>query len=243
MVNESYMSGTGNDFICAEYDRDLSDIEIISIVSDSLFPIDGVILVEAIDSSTVKMHYFNNDGTPAELCVNGVRCTAKYAVDNDLVSTKNLIVKAPVGDIKAFVENDYVKIEAPLPTTGENIEIDSYICTTSEVGNPHLMVEVDDVEGFDLDKFSINARKLEIFSNGINIEIFSVVERKFIYARVNERGVGETDACGSGALALFTHLREINKVDDDAVVLYPGGELELSYEKEKLYLKGEVTYL
>ena len=105
------------------------------------------------------------------------------------------------------------------------------------------MVEVEDVEKFDLDKFSINARKLEVFSNGVNIEIFSVVERKFIYARVNERGVGETDACGSGALALFTYLREINKVDDDAVVLYPGGELEISYEKEKLYLKGEVTYL
>ena len=55
---------------------------------------------------------------------------------------------------------------------------------------------------FDLDKFSVNARKLEVFSNGVNIEIFSVVERKFIYARVNERGVGETDACGSGALAI-----------------------------------------
>ena len=105
------------------------------------------------------------------------------------------------------------------------------------------MVEVDDVERFDLDKFSVNARKLEVFSDGINIEIFSVVERKFIYARVNERGVGETDACGSGALALFTYLREINKVDDDAVVLYPGGELELSYQNQKLFLKGKVTYL
>ena len=243
MSNFAYMSGTGNDFLVGEYDGPVSDIQIIALVSDSEFDVDGVIFVEQIDQLTVKMHYFNNDGTPAELCVNGVRCTAKYAVDNNLVDTKNLIVKAPVGDIKAFVENDYVKIEAPLPTTGESIEIDSYICTTSEVGNPHLLVEVDDVEKFDLDKFSINARKLEVFSNGINIEIFSVVERKFIYARVNERGVGETDACGSGALALFTYLREINKIDDDAVVLYPGGELELSYEKEKLYLKGEVTYL
>ena len=243
MVNESYMSGTGNDFICIEYERNLSDIEIISIVSDSLFPIDGVILVEGLDRSSVKMHYFNNDGTPAELCVNGVRCTAKFAVDNNLVDTQNLIVKAPVGDIKAFVENDYVKIEAPIPTTGESIEIDSYKCMISEVGNPHLMVEVDDVSKFDLDGFSVTARKLDLFSNGINIEIFSVVERKFIYARVNERGVGETDACGSGALALFTYLREINEVDDDAVVLYPGGELELSYESEKLFLKGQVTYL
>ena len=243
MVNESYMSGTGNDFVCTEYERELSDIEIISIVSDSLYPIDGVILVEGLDSSSVKMHYFNNDGSPAELCVNGVRCTAKFAVDNNLVDTQNLIVKAPVGDIKAFVENNYVKIEAPIPTTGESIEVRGYKCMTSEVGNPHLMVEIEDVEEFDLDTFSATARELDIFSNGINIEIFSVVKRKFIYARVNERGVGETDACGSGALALFTYLREINKVGDDAVVLYPGGELELSYEDEKLYLKGKVTYL
>ena len=243
MVNESYMSGTGNDFICTEYERDLSDIEIISIVSDSLLPIDGVILVESLDSSSVKMHYFNNDGTPAELCVNGVRCAAKFAFDNKLVDTENLIVKAPVGDIKAFVENDAVKIEAPIPSTGESIEIDSYKCMTSEVGNPHLMVEVEDVETFDLDTFAGNARELDIFSNGVNIEIFSVVERKFIYARVNERGVGETDACGSGALALFTYLREINEIDDEAIVLYPGGELELSYEEDKLFLKGIVTYL
>ena len=243
MVNESYMSGTGNDFICTEYERDLSDIEIISIVSDSLLPIDGVILVEGIDSSSVKMHYFNNDGTPAELCVNGVRCTAKFAVDNNLVDTENLIVKAPVGDIKALVENDAVKIEAPIPSIGESIEINSYKCMTSEVGNPHLMLEVVDVETFDLDTFAATARELDMFTNGINIEIFSVVERKFIYARVNERGVGETDACGSGALALFTYLREINEVDDQAIVLYPGGELELSYEKDKLFLKGKVTYL
>tara|TARA_Y100000591_G_scaffold315093_1_gene322322 strand:- start:479 stop:1210 length:732 start_codon:yes stop_codon:yes gene_type:complete len=243
MVNESYMSGTGNDFICTEYERDLSDIEIISIVSDSLLPIDGVILVEGLDGSTVKMHYFNNDGTPAELCVNGVRCTAKFAVDNNLVDSENLVVKAPVGDIKAFVENDSVKIEAPIPLTGKSIEINSYKCMTSEVGNPHLMVEVEDVETFDLDTFAVTARELDIFSNGINIEIFSVVERKFINARVNERGVGETDACGSGALALFTYLREINEIDDEAIVLYPGGELELSYEKDKLFLKGIVTYL
>ena len=243
MVNESYMSGTGNDFICTVYERDLSDIEIISIVSDSLLPIDGVILVEGIDSSSVKMHYFNNDGTPAELCVNGVRCTAKFAVDNNLVDTENLIVKAPVGDIKALVENDAVKIEAPIPSTGESIEINSYKCMTSEIGNPHLMLEVVDVETFDLDTFAATARELDMFTNGINIEIFSVVERKFIYARVNERGVGETDACGSGALALFTYLREINEVDDQAIVLYPGGELELSYEKDKLFLKGKVTYL
>ena len=243
MKNEVYMSGTGNDFICSLYERDLSQIEIISIVGDSLLPIDGVIFIEQINSSTVKMHYFNNDGTPAELCVNGVRCTAKFAVDNNLVDNSKLIVRAPIGDIEAVVENDTVKIEAPMPTIGKEVEIDSLICTTSNVGNPHLMLEVDDVDKFDLDSFSDKARNTDLFKDGVNVEIYSVVDERFIYARVNERGVGETDACGSGALALYSFLRFNNKVQDEAVVLYPGGELDMSFEEGKIYLKGSVTYL
>ena len=243
MENEVYMSGTGNDFICCLYERELTQIEIISIVGDALIPIDGVILIEKINSSTVKMHYFNNDGSPAELCVNGVRCTAKYAVDNNLVNNTTLIIQAPVGDIEAFVDNDTVKIEAPTPSIGHEVQIDSFTCMTSDVGNPHLMLEVDDVETFDLNSFSDTARNLDIFKDGINIEIYSVVDQRFIYARVNERGVGETDACGSGALALYSFLRSNKKVQDEAIVLYPGGELDMSFEGGKIYLKGTVTYL
>ena len=55
--------------------------------------------------------------------------------------------------------------------------------------------------------------------------------------------MGETDACGSGALALYAFLRFNNKVQDEAVVLYPGGELDMSFEDGKIYLKGSVTYL
>ncbi len=243
MNKESYMSGTGNNFIVGIYDREVSDIEIISIVADSIMPVDGVIFVEYINSNTVKMHYFNNDGSPAELCVNGVRCTAKYAVDNEMVNTNNLTVLAPVGDLQAFVEDDYVQIHAPNPEIGTEIKIDNKIGMTSNVGNPHLMVEVDDVDNFDLDNFSETARNTKLFTNGVNVEIYNVFDDKFIYARVNERGVGETDACGSGALALFSYLYSIKKVPSEAVVVYPGGELELSFLDDKLYLKGTVTYL
>ena len=130
-----------------------------------------------------------------------------------------------------------------MPTIGKEVEIDSLICTTSNVGNPHLMLEVDDVDKFDLDSFSDKARNTDLFKDGVNVEIYSVVDERFIYARVNERGVGETDACGSGALALYAFLRFNNKVQDEAVVLYPGGELDMSFEDGKIYLKGSVTYL
>ena len=106
MNNPQYMSGTGNNFLVSEYENSKSDIEIISIVADSLFDIDGVIYVEKIDSLTVKMHYYNNDGSTAELCVDGIRCVAKYALDNSIVDSNELTVLAPIGNIKTNIKDN-----------------------------------------------------------------------------------------------------------------------------------------
>ena len=94
MSNFAYMSGTGNNFLVGEYDGPVSEIQVIALVSDSEFDVDGVIFVEPIDDLKVKMYYFNNDGSIAELCVNGVRCVAKYALDNNYVIDSNFIVVA-----------------------------------------------------------------------------------------------------------------------------------------------------
>ena len=89
MANFAYMSGTGNDFLVGKYDGPVSEIQIIALVSDAEYEIDGVIFVEPINNLQVKMHYFNNDGSDAELCVNGVRCVAKYSLDNGYVDSNN----------------------------------------------------------------------------------------------------------------------------------------------------------
>ena len=86
MKNEVYMSGTGNDFICSSYERDLSQIEIISIVGDSLLPIDGVIFIENCEESDFKMVYYNSDGRLGSFCGNGARCSAKFASDEKIIS-------------------------------------------------------------------------------------------------------------------------------------------------------------
>ena len=116
MNNPQYMSGTGNNFLVSEYENSKTDIEIISIVADSLFDIDGVIYVEKIDSLTVKMHYYNNDGSTAELCVNGIRCVAKYALDNSIVDSNEVTVVAPIGNIKTNIKENIVSIEVSTPT-------------------------------------------------------------------------------------------------------------------------------
>lgn len=244
MSNFAYMSGTGNDFIVSTYTGPTSEIQVISLVADSDYDVDGVIFVESINNQTVKMHYFNSDGTTAELCVNGVRCTAKYAYDNDLVTESMITVQAPVGTLIATIEDSVVKVSAPTPTyVDKPIYIDELSGIKAEIGNPHLLVEVDEVDSFDLQSFSKKVAMSNTFPDGVNVEIYQIINDNFIKTRVFERGVGETDACGSGALCLFNYAYSEKKVLNPTTIQFPGGELDLEYINEEFFLSGTVTYL
>ena len=244
MGNFAYMSGTGNDFIVGKYDGEVSEIQIIALVSDAEYEVDGVIFVEPLDNNSVKMHYFNNDGSDAELCVNGVRCVAKYALDNNYLDVSRFIVKAPIGDIEVNVDENIVEVSTPIPTFEDGkIKVHNFEGVKSEVGNPHFMIEVDDVDGLDLNKLNSEVLNQSIFPDGVNVEIYQIISRNYIKARVFERGVGETDACGSGALCIFNYLNKTDQIDNNSYVMYPGGDLHLKFENDNLYLSGEVIYL
>ena len=155
MANFAYMSGTGNDFIVGKYDGEVSEIQIIALVSDAEYEVDGVIFVEPLDNNSVKMHYYNNDGSDAELCVNGVRCVAKYALDNNYLDASKFIIKAPVGDLEVNVDEDIVEVSTPIPTfEDEKIKVNNFEGGKSAVGNPHFMIEVEDVDGLDLENLN-----------------------------------------------------------------------------------------
>ena len=244
MGNFAYMSGTGNDFIVAKYDAEVSEIQIIELVSDAEYEVDGVIFVEPLDNNSIKMHYYNNDGSDAELCINGVRCVAKYALDNNYLNVSRFIVKAPVGDLEVNVDQNIVEVSTPIPTfEDEKIKVNNFEGVKSAVGNPHFMIEVEDVDGLDLENLNTEVLNKNIFPDGVNVEIYQIISRNYIKARVYERGVGETDACGSGALCMFNYLNKTDQIDNNSFVMYPGGDLNLRFENDKLYLSGEVIYL
>ena len=244
MTNFAYMSGTGNDFIVGQYEGEVSEIQIIALVSDAEYEVDGVIFVEPLDNNSVKMHYFNNDGSDAELCVNGVWCVAKFALDNNYLDVDRFVVKAPVGDLEVYVDENIVEVSTPIPTYEEDkINVNSFEGVKSSVGNPHFMIEVEDVDGIDLENLNSEVVNENIFPEGVNVEIYQIVSRNYIKARVFERGVGETDACGSGALCMFNYLNKTDQIDNNSYVMYPGGDLNLRFENDNLYLSGEVIYL
>jgi diaminopimelate epimerase len=105
------------------------------------------------------------------------------------------------------------------------------------------MIEVKDVDNTDLESLNNEIIESDKFPNGVNIEIYELINSNYIKARVYERGVGETDACGSGALCLFNYLNKTQKLDNNSFVMYPGGDLNLRFENDKLFLSGEVIYL
>jgi diaminopimelate epimerase len=190
------------------------------------------------------MHYFNNDGTKAELCVNGVRCTAKYSIDNHFVDSNKFLVIAPVGNIPVTVSENIVEIEAPIPSYNNTpIVIGDITGISSSVGNPHFLINVSSVKDIDLPTLSSKVLASNHFPEGVNIEIYEVFDNNFINARVYERGVGETDACGSGALCMFNYLSKEKIIGNEGIVNYPGGDIFLRYENDILYLSGEVRYL
>ena len=244
MSNFAYMSGTGNDFIVGMYEGEVSEIQIIALVSDAEYEVDGVIFVEPLDNNSVKMHYYNNDGSDAELCVNGVRCVAKFALDNNCLDVARFTVKAPVGDLEVYVDDNIVEVSTPIPIyEEEKINVNNFEGVKSSVGNPHFMIEVDDVDGIDLENLNSDVLNENIFPDGVNVEIYQIVSRNYIKARVFERGVGETDACGSGALCMFNYLNKTDQIDNNSYVMYPGGDLNIRFENDNLYLSGEVIYL
>ena len=102
------------------------------------------------------------------------------------------------------------------------------------------MIEVDDVDELDLEKLNTEVVNEKLFPDGVNVEIYQIVSRNYIKARVFERGVGETDACGSGALCIFNYLNKTDRIDNNSYVMYPGGDLNLRFENNNLYLLGEV---
>ena len=104
---------------------------------------DGVLVVTPLGDESVRMEYWNADGSPAELCGNGLRCVARYAMDEDMVSGPRFIVQTPVGERPVTVREDGT-VRALLGRVGEAdagpMDVAGYHLEPIRVGNPHAVL-------------------------------------------------------------------------------------------------------
>jgi diaminopimelate epimerase len=177
------------------------------------------------------MDYRNADGSIAEMCGNGLRVFARYLTEEGLTSDTEITIATRAGLRWARLCDDgRVTVGMGTVTTGPRttgrLGSRTYEGVAVDVGNPHLVTCVataDDVTDADLRGRFVADQSL--FPNGVNFELVHVVGEKHAAMRVLERGVGETEACGTGAVAVA---RVVNGEGPGTVrVDLPGGTVEV----------------
>lgn len=256
MFSFSKMQGTGNDFVvidCIENQFEYSLPVISEYLCNRHYGVgaDGVIFLDKSEEQDFKMRIFNSDGTEAEMCGNGIRCLAKYVYEKGLTDKTEFTVETLAGVKKIELELEeqkvaYVKVNMGTTEVDRiqymiEIEDKSYYVYPVSLGNPHAVCFVKDVENFDVAKVGAVLENYKYFPNKTNVEFVQILDEENIRVRVWERGVGETNGCGTGACASCMIAIQEKYTKNDVTVNLKGGKLQIHYDKEKneMILKGE----
>lgn len=207
------MNGTGNDFILVNnmsgaYDLAKERSFIAAVCTRKLsLGADGLICLEPSQDHDFSWRFFNADGGEADMCGNGARCAARFAVDN-MIAGPDLAFETFAGVIKAHVSGSLVRIGLPSPGDLErdislSIEGTEYVMHAINTGVPHAVLFVDNIEGPNVETLGRAIRYHERFApQGTNVNFVSYAQDGILRIRTYERGVeGETFACGTGAVA------------------------------------------
>lgn len=234
------MEGLGNDFVVVDGSVSV-DAALVRRLTDRRRGIgaDGLLQV-SLDQGSVRMGYWNADGTPAEMCGNGLRCVARYAFDRGLVNEKEFEIATSVGPLRVEVA-DEPRVELGPVDIGESFEYAGMIFLRASVGNPHAVTLVADPEVAPVAEMGSSLERSTPV--GINVEFVHVVNDAQLEMRVWERGVGETLACGSGMVAAAAVTRHLGMTGDAVVVNVPGGAGRVELGRETAWLSGPAHYV
>ena len=248
------MHGLGNDFMMVDLlsQRGHFDPTTIRELSDRKTGIgfDQLLTVTAPDDPEADFRYtiYNADGSEAEQCGNGACCFLRFVRDQGLTTKSFIRLQTHTGQITCQLEKDSnitvnmgtpVLHPARIPFTADMPQIlydldlpgshDQVSATVVNVGNPHTVITVDDLETAPVASLGPILESHYRFPEKVNVGFMQILSRHHIKLRVYERGVGETQACGSGACAALVAGRLQGLLDENVEVDLPGGKLSLSW--------------
>ncbi|MBH0330759.1 diaminopimelate epimerase [Brevibacillus brevis] len=267
------LHGLGNDYVYVNcFEEDLSRVDLPELarrVSDRNFGIggDGLILIMPSERADFRMRVFNNDGSEAKNCGNGLRCVSKYVYDHCLTEQTTFTVETlggtvtPVVSLGADGKVDQVTIDmgeprferAAIPMTGipeeqvreEGIEVGgtAFTMTAVSMGNPHAILFVDEVKEEDVRHYGPMIEYHEWFPERTNVEFIQILNHEEILFRVWERGSGVTLACGTGACAAAVAAHLSGKTGRKVTVHLAGGDLFIEWKEadNRVYMTGPAT--
>lgn len=213
---------------------------------------DGLVLIGNSDKADFSMRIFNADGSEAKMCGNASRCVGKYLYDNHLTDKTELLLDTLSGIklLKLQVVDGkvtYVTVDMGIPESiyimsegyaGCMIDMPiivgkkSFKATAISMGNPHLVIFVDDVDRIELEKVGPMLENNPLFPDRINVEFAQVKNKNSIRMRVWERGSGITQACGTGACATAVAGFMTGRTERISSVNMDGGVLTICWDEE-----------
>jgi len=262
------MHGLGNDFMI------INNIEKKINLSSSIIRrlskrhkgigFDQLLIVEKSKCFKSDFYYriFNADGREVNQCGNGARCFAHFVFLKKLTNktTINITTKDKLMTVSNINTNNIVvnigepifdpqKIPFLTPSFKKNYSIllkdKTVIFNVVSVGNPHCVIQVKNINNAPINEIGPILEKHTLFPENINVGFMEVITKNEIKVRVHERGVGETQACGSGACAAVAIGIFNNYLNNNVKVNLLGGKLTISWKGigHSMYMKGPATYV
>ncbi|HEX2538871.1 MAG TPA: diaminopimelate epimerase, partial [Pseudolabrys sp.] len=248
------MNGIGNEIVVVDLRKGASAIsadEARAAASPQGAPYDQLMALypPRTPGTDAFIRIFNNDGSEAGACGNGMRCVASIVSDESgkdalTFETKAGLLNCWKGDDGLFTVdmgpprfkwNEIPLAEEFRDTRAIELQIgpiDKPILHSPSVvnmGNPHAIFWVDDVNAYDLERFGPLLENHPIFPERANITLAHIVDREHIVIRTWERGAGLTRACGSAACATAVAAARFKRTERKVHVTLPGGELTIEW--------------
>lgn len=246
------MHGLGNDFVVINAVTQSISLnkEQIRFMADRHFGIgcDQLLLVEKSNVADADFRYriFNASGEEVEQCGNGARCFAHFVQQEGLTSKTKIPVVTSTGLIilktedngqvtvdmgKPELEPEQIPFNAESQQLTYDLKIDEQTIHFGAVsiGNPHAVILVDDINTALVEQLGKAIQADRHFPNSVNVGFMQVIDRQHIKLRVYERGVGETQACGTGACAAVVSGRLQGLLDETVDAKLLGGNLSICW--------------
>jgi diaminopimelate epimerase len=203
---------------------------------------DGLLL--ALDSATadVRMRIINADGSEPEMCGNGIRCFARYLDEHD--GRGEAVVETIAGPIATRIlsREPYLVSEVMnVPIIGAPHDVAGYRATPVDVGNPHVVIFVDDLSAIDIRAIGPRIERDARYPEGTNVHFVQIAGDRLRVLHW-ERGAGATAACGTGAVACAAVAISERGVASPVHLDVPGGKLTVEWSAgERATLIGDAV--
>jgi diaminopimelate epimerase len=205
-----------------------------------------------LDGTEAFIRIYNNDGSEAGACGNGMRCVVRRLFERTGQSAATFETAAGLLNCWQGPAPDLYTVDMGAPKFGwqdiplaEEFRDTRYIelqigsidapmlhsPSVVSMGNPHAIFWVDDVSAYDLSRFGPLLENHPIFPERANITLAQIVDRDHITIRTWERGAGLTKACGSAACATAVAAARLKRANRTVQVALPGGDLSIEWRE------------